>query len=142
MDSRRHQFTIRGLLLITALVSVVLAFAVRVPLAFQISLIVAAITLVVVMMLKSASFATSERRPRIAAISWTLLALFFALFSLISCGASIHLLDDRLVLVPVFLCASMTGCCLVSVCQATRAVRHAFRPALQSAEDGNTRDEN
>lgn len=142
MDPRRHQFTIRGLLLFTAVVSVVLAFAVRVPLAFQISLIVAAITLVVVVIFKSANFATSERRPRIAAISWTLLTLFFALFSLITLGASIHQLDDRLVLVPIFLCAAMTGCCLVSVYQAIRAVRNALRPSLQSEQDGNTSDAN
>ena len=80
-NSSRWQFSIRGLLVLTAIVSLVLAFAVNLPDVFRIMLIVAAPVLVVAAVLQSANFATSDRRPRLSVLSWSVLGAFFAMYA-------------------------------------------------------------
>lgn len=81
MSERRWQFSVRGLLVLTAIVSFVLAFAVTLPIAFRWMLIVAAPVLILAAILTSANFATSESRPRLALISWSVLGAFFGLYA-------------------------------------------------------------
>jgi hypothetical protein len=77
----RWQFSIRGLLVVTAIISVVLAVAVRLPTFFTVCLLVAAPTILIVAVLKSANFATSDHRPRLALLVWIALGSFFACYS-------------------------------------------------------------
>jgi hypothetical protein len=81
MTTRRWRFSMRSLLLLMALLSVILAVAVNVPELVKIVLLIAAPVLVVIAILQSANYATSDHRPRLATFSWTLLAVFFVLFS-------------------------------------------------------------
>lgn len=133
----RRQFSIRGLLLLTAGVSLVLAFAVKLPVVFQLLLTVAAIVLVVVAVFSSANFATSERRPRLAMVAWLLLAVFFGAFDSMCIAASVRLLDESLVVVPIVLCLVMTLCCLVCLYQAANSFRKASGQRA-AKNDGST----
>ena len=80
MNSSRWQFSTRSLLVLTALVSVVLAFAVKMPAVFQVMLLLAALVLVVVAIFQTANFATSDNRPRLAVVAWLLLTSFFVIY--------------------------------------------------------------
>ena len=78
---RRWQFTIRGMLLFTAIVSSMLCFAVKLPLLFQITLVVIAIGCFLSAILWTANFATSDRRPWLAILSWSAFGSFFLFFA-------------------------------------------------------------
>jgi hypothetical protein len=79
--SKRWQFSTRSLLLLTAIVSAILALAVSMPIWFQAMLIAAVPVLIVVALLQSANFLTSDRRPWLAMLSWSMLAGFFGTYS-------------------------------------------------------------
>ena len=72
--NRRRQFTLRGLLLVTAVVAGALAVAVQLP-------PVILVVLVVVFVSCTAKFATSDRRPLVAAVSWTIFGGFFVAYA-------------------------------------------------------------
>jgi hypothetical protein len=80
-SSPRWQFSVRGMLLFTALVAGVLSFAVKLPDLFRFALIMAAIGSFIAAIMETANFATSERRPRLATFSWLAFGLFFTLFA-------------------------------------------------------------
>src|SRR5262245_27935807 len=82
MNNSRWQFSVRFLLVLTAILSFVLAFAVKLPDVFQILLVLFGPVLLLAAMLKSANFLTSERRPLLSAISWSMLAAFFGVYVL------------------------------------------------------------
>src|SRR5262245_55254560 len=77
----RRQFSTRSLLILTAIASLFLAFAVKLPEVFKFALVGLAVALVIVATLKSAFIVTSDRRPRVALLSWTILLALFAIFS-------------------------------------------------------------
>ncbi len=136
MTARRWQFSIRGILFLTAIVSGVLAFAVRMPAFFQAILIAAVPILFVVGLLQGANFATSDRRPRMAVVVWSLLGLFFALYT----GALVWQLfriDFDAGSVPPFLLGIgiMGGSFLVCVFRAYRACRLVVAPTDRSYSD-------
>lgn len=79
---KRWQFSIRSLLVLTAVVSLILAFAVKLPDAFRAALLAAVPVLLLVAIFQAANFATSERRPAVSLVSWTLFGGFFAFYSL------------------------------------------------------------
>jgi hypothetical protein len=130
MTKPRLQFSIRGILFLTAIVSGVLAFAVRMPAFFQVSLIAAVPILFFVGLLQGANFATSDRRPRMAIVAWSMLGLFFALFtSLIVCvlfqaDLNLRMLPPLLIGIGV-----MGGCFIVCARQVHRAYGLATSPA-------------
>ena len=122
MTMRHWQFSIRGILFLTAIVSGVLAFAVRMPTFFQALLISAVPILFIVGLLQGANFATSDRRPRMAIVAWSLLGLFFAFYT----GALFWQLSqtefDFHALPPFFLGISiMGGSFVVCIFRAYRA---------------------
>ena len=80
-SGKRWQFSTRSLLLLTAIVSAILALAVSLPIWFQAMIWVAIPVLIVVALFQSANFLTSDRRPRLAILSWTMLAGFFGFYS-------------------------------------------------------------
>lgn len=132
----RWQFSTRHLLVLTAIVSVILAVAVRMPAVFQIALMVAAPVLFIIAVFQSANFATSDRRPRLAAISWSLMATFFALFALLCFGTSAHARKE-MVGFPVFLGLTMAGCCLVCIHQALLSIRTVARKLGRHSKDND-----
>jgi len=128
---KRWQFSLRGLLFLMAAVSLVLAFAVSLPDIFKLILIIAAAVLFVIGLFQSANFATSERRPRLAALSWTVLGAFFALFALLCVrGLMAHEAVDFVALV---MACTMSACCAVCVFSAYRSFRQ-----IGSNEAGTT----
>jgi len=78
----RWQFSTRHLLVLTAIVSVVLSVAVRMPVFFRVVLAFTAPVLIVVAVLQSANFATSDRRPRLAVVVWLALGSVYATVAL------------------------------------------------------------
>jgi hypothetical protein len=82
MSASRWQFSTRSLLVLTAILSIVLAFAVKLPIAFRVALILAAPILLLIAILSVANFATSDRRPRLSIFSWLLLGMFFGLYAI------------------------------------------------------------
>jgi hypothetical protein len=79
----RWQFSVRALLLFTALVAAVLSVAVKLPDVFQVALIVIAAVSLFAAIMCTANFATSDMRPRLATISWLVFAAFFSTFAAI-----------------------------------------------------------
>jgi hypothetical protein len=112
----RRQFSIRGLLVLTAIISAVLAFAVRLPDVFRVLLIIAVPVLLIVAIFQSANFATSDRRPRIALLSWIALGIFFTLLA-IGMFRMMVVAGGDLVTGPII------GLCILIGCAATCAVR-------------------
>lgn len=112
----RWQCSTRSLFVLTAVVSVILAIVVKWPIVIRIFLIVAALGFVIAAMFKSAIFATSDRRPRLAMLSWAILAALFLLFS----AGTFRLLfyEDLILILPIF--CIMIVClitCIVGVCR-------------------------
>jgi hypothetical protein len=124
MNTSRWQFSIRGLLLLTALVSAALAVFVNVPGIVRVVLTTAAAVFVVIAVIQSANFATSDQRPLLAAISWALLAVFFAAF----CAAIVrpYLMNAESSDSPggfvFFSFAVMAACCLTCLFRAGRSL--------------------
>jgi hypothetical protein len=79
----RWQFSVRGMLLFTALVAAVLSVAVKLPDVFRVALIVIAAVSLLAAIMWTANFATSDTRPRLATISWLAFAAFFSAFATI-----------------------------------------------------------
>jgi len=127
---KRWQFSIRSLLFLMAAVSLILAFAVTLPEIFKLLLIVAAAVLFVVGLLQSANFATSNRRPRLAVVSWSLLGLFFALLALLCLRVLVA--SETADVVMIFLSGTMSACCLVCVVNAFRSFRQIGRGDAQA----------
>lgn len=117
--ARRWQFSTRNLLVITAIVSAVLAVAVRLPFFFAICLWIAAPTLLLIAVLQSANFATSDHRPRLALLAWIALGSFFALFAF---AILLWMLNGREMIsgFAVFGFAVMTVCCGTCLFRAVR----------------------
>ena len=123
---KRWQFSIRGLLIVTAFVSLVLAIAVRLPIFFTVCLSVAAPTLLMIAVLQSANFATSERRPHLALIAWIMLAAFFALYTFAILRASL-LGENGVSGFAIFGLAVMSICLITCLAQAWRSYRRIGR---------------
>jgi hypothetical protein len=123
---RRWQFSIRGLLIVTAFVSLVLAIAVRLPILFTVCLSVTAPTLLMIAVLQSANFATSERRPRLALIAWIMLAAFFALYSFAILRASV-LGENGVSGFAIFGLAIMSLCLITCLSKAWQSYRLSRR---------------
>jgi hypothetical protein len=125
--SQRWQFSIRSLLLLTAGVSVFAAFAANVPGFVQVMLLITAPVLILIAILQSANFLTSDRRPILAAISWSLFAGFFALLA--AEGLFMHIAEPRLTEpTGTFLWFGvMSACSLMSGYRAYRSLRQIFR---------------
>jgi hypothetical protein len=81
MSDSRWRFSVRSLLVLTTILSLVLAFVVTWPDVCLYLLILSAPVLVLAAILKSANFLTSERRPRVAMLSWIMLCGFFAFYA-------------------------------------------------------------
>lgn len=129
MATTRWQFSICGILFFTAIVSGVLAFAVRMPAFFQALLISAVPILFFVGLLQGANFATSDHRPRIAIVAWSLLGLFFAFYSGALFWQLFQVEFDFHTLPPFLLGISiMGGSFAVCVFRAYRACRLVFAP--------------
>lgn len=116
----RCQFSTRSLLVLTAIVSVVLAVAVRMPAVFQVALMVAAPVLFVVAIFQSANFATSDRRPRLALVAWTALGSFFAIYSFAIYWFGLQGQESVSAFAVVLFCV-MAGCCLICLAEAWRS---------------------
>jgi hypothetical protein len=71
------QFSLRALFLSMAVLSVILAVAVNMPMLFVIALMAATVAAVLQGISLGVTFATSEKRPRLATVSWAAFALFF-----------------------------------------------------------------
>ncbi len=76
MPMKRWQFSTRSLLALTTILSIVLAFSVRVPMLFRVVLILAAPVLLLIAIFYVANFSTSDRRPRVSLLAWALLGVF------------------------------------------------------------------
>jgi hypothetical protein len=130
----RWQFSTRGLLVLTAIVSFVLAFAVRLPTVFTVILLIAAPVLLLIAVFHTANFATSDRRPRIALLSWLMFATFFALYS--SAILSAGLQNERGVSGgAIFGLSIMCLCCVICLLRAWQSFRLLGR-GPESDEDG------
>jgi hypothetical protein len=140
MMQRRLQFSVRALLLLTALVAVVLAVAVQLPLLFWVSVGIGAILLALQSLVWSVSFATSERRPRLAVISWMLFGGVFTGIGLLvwsilqSNGAAA--VDSRELAFYIL----MGVCTLVCLVRAGTVCRGMRRPAMTA--DGASAEAN
>lgn len=120
----RWQFSTRHLLVLTALVSVVLSVAVRMPVFFRVVLAFTAPVLIVVAVLQSANFATSDRRPRLAVLVWLALASFFAFY----CAAILNLAWQFESVGPLFPFAIMAACFATCLAQAWKSFRIIGKP--------------
>src|SRR5262245_48322545 len=122
MNKSRWQFSVRSLLVLTAILSLVLAFAVTWPDVFGFMLILSAPILVLAAILRSANFLTAERRPRLAMLSWSMLGGFFALYVLGLVGVLLQpgksSIDGLLLGI-----ATMAACCLTCANRAYRSYR-------------------
>lgn len=125
----RWQFSVRSLLVLTAILSLVLAFAVNLPGLFKIMLIVAAPVLLIAAILQSANFATSDRRPRLAVLSWSLLGAFFAVYAVAIIRLLVQAGGDR-VDGPLLGLAIMAICCLA-------CAYHAYRSFMLIGRSGH-----
>jgi hypothetical protein len=123
MPNSKWQFSTRSLLLLTAVVSIILAVAVRLPDFFRIVLLSAAPVLVLIAIFQSANFATSDRRPLLASLSWALFAAFFGAFAFAIAYANLPLERPEDVLGPIIPFGIMAGCCLVAARRAYRSCR-------------------
>ena len=115
----RWQFSTRHLLVLTAIVSVVLSVAVRMPVFFRVVLAFTAPVLIVVAVLQSANFATSDRRPRLAVVVWLALGSFFAFY----CAAILNAAWQYENVATLFPFAIMAACCATCFAQAWRSLR-------------------
>jgi hypothetical protein len=116
----RWRFSIRSLLVLTATLSIVLAFAVNLPELFRVALVIASPVLLIVAILQAANFATSDRRPRLSVLSWILLGTFFALYS----AAIFRMLFEvggQDLDWPYIMLGLMSTCCLVCIFRACRS---------------------
>jgi hypothetical protein len=139
--TRRWQFSIRGILFLTAIVSGVLAFAVRMPAFFQSLLIAAVPILFVVGLLQGANLATSDRRPRMAAVAWSTLGLFFAFYPGALVWQLFQIEFDSRSLPPFLLSIGIVGgSFLACVFRAYRACRLVFAPT--DCGDGDLKSTN
>jgi len=133
----RWQFSIRGLLVATAFVSLVLAVAVRLPTFFTVCLVAAVPTLLLIAILHSANFATSDHRPRSAFITWIVLAMFFGCYSYAILRTSI-LGNDVDLGFGIFGLAVMSMCMVASLIQARKSwklTQHSLRPPDSVLDD-------
>jgi hypothetical protein len=123
----RWQFSIRGLLVVTAIISAVLAVAVRLPAFFKVCLLIAAPTLLLMIAaFQSANFATSDRRPRFALFAWIALGSFFACYSFAILKASLRD-EDGVSGFAVFGLAIMSICCITCLARAWQSYRMVRR---------------
>lgn len=123
---KRWRFSTRALLVVTAIVSAVLAVAVRLPTVFTVCLMIAAPTLLIIAVLQSANFATSDRRPRLALVAWMVLAAFFSLYSFAILKMGV-LGEDGVSGFAVFGLAIMLLCLTTCLAQAWKSWRRIGR---------------
>lgn len=134
----RWQFSVRGLLFATALVAGVLAVAVQLPTLFQVALIVTSIGCFFAAVMWTANFATSDRRPLLAVVSWTLFGAFFSLYAVAVALLAREYNDASVAPTWGFvlggIAAVMAVCALVCFFRARRSVVR-WRRARRTVED-------
>jgi len=135
-SGKRWQFSTRSLLLLTAIVSAILALAVSLPIWFQAMIWVAIPVLIVVALFQSANFLTSDRRPRLAILSWTMLAGFFGFYSaaILSLYFARTPASDEITSRIMF--GVMATCSVICVIRALRSLLHILS-ATTSATRGD-----
>ena len=79
MTKHRWQFSLCALLVVTAVVAVVVSVAVRMPPLLR---LIAGVVCFLFVVIQALEFATSERRPTLAAFSWVLFGLLFVAIGL------------------------------------------------------------
>jgi hypothetical protein len=124
----RWQFSTRSIFVLVAVLSAVLAFAVNLPEVFQGLLLMAVPICIVIAILQSANFATSDRRPRLATISWALLAVFFALFCRGIWSLFINQAPASDDVASLILFGVMATCCAICAYRAWRSYMQSGRP--------------
>jgi hypothetical protein len=128
---KRWQFSTRSLLFLMAMVSAVLAFAVSLPDVFRYFLLVASVSLFVAALLQSANFLTSDRRPLLAMLAWSILGMFFALFAFL-CFRAVLVLGMTDV-IAIGLGLVMGSCCMVCGYRALRSFLLIWRRDAEAA---------
>jgi hypothetical protein len=76
-DQSPWQFSLRALLLATAIVSAILAIAVNAPMLFAVTAMAVFAGAIVQGIGMGMTYATSEKRPLLATVSWIAFTLFF-----------------------------------------------------------------
>jgi hypothetical protein len=123
-SSKRWQFSTRSLLLLTAIVSAILALAVSLPVWFQVMMGVAIPVLIVVALFQSANFLTSDRRPRLAMLSWTMLAGFFGFYSAAILSLYYARAPESDEITSRIMFGVMATCSVICVIRACRSLLH------------------
>jgi hypothetical protein len=130
MTLSQWRFSIRGMLVLTALLSIVLAVGVNFPELVLAALAIAAPVAGLMLVFQLANFVTSERRPRIATLSWALLAMFFGLYAIAISPIGLVRADPAESLLPLAFFAVMASCCVVCIHRACRAI---FRSRIRKS---------
>ena len=107
------------------------------PTFFRVVLAFTAPVLIVVAILQSANFATSDRRPRLAVLSWLALGLFFAFY----CSVILQMAWQSESAGPLIPFAIMAACCATCLAQAWRSFRLIDKPSADDdSMDGRASD--
>jgi hypothetical protein len=80
MIKHRWQFSLRALLVVTAVVAIIVSVAARMPPVLR---LIAGVVCSLYIVIQALEFATSERRPILAAFSWVLFGLLFIAIGLL-----------------------------------------------------------
>lgn len=125
MIKAKRQFSVRGLLIFTAVISVVLAVAVKAPLFFLSAVLTASLSIGLILIFHTANFVTSVSRPRLTLLAWSLIGTFFACFTFLLLNVAIELAENGgfgdVPLILFLFVAVMTTCFLLCVFQAARS---------------------
>jgi hypothetical protein len=123
-SNKRWQFSTRSLLLLTAIVSAILALAVSMPVWFQAMILVAIPVLIGVALFQSASFLTSDRRPWLAMLSWSMLAGFFGFYSAAILSLYFARAPESDEITSRVMFGVMATCSVICVIRACRSLLH------------------
>ncbi len=115
MTKHRWQFSLRALLVVTAVVAVAVPVAVRMPPLLR---LIAGVVCFLFVVIQALEFATSERRPILAAFSWVLFGLLFVAIGLFVgsiFGGALRMEEIAFLLL-------MGGCALICLFHAGKAL--------------------
>ena len=118
MTKPRWQYSLRTLLAVMAVVAVVVTVAVRVPPVFR---VISGVVLFLLAVIQALEFATSERRPLLAAFSWLLFGLTFLSIGLLVWSSALFF-GGELWKEEIAFLMLMSGCSLICLFQAGKAL--------------------